>query len=77
MIGGRNQQGLFIYQTYLSFVESVYDAEIVAKQRVWPNEIIVIENKEQILKELDFIGINKKFVYGDYDSIASYIKNKY
>jgi len=74
---GRNQQGLFIYQTYLSFVESVYDAEIVAKQRVWPNEIIVIENKEQILKELDFIGINKKFVYGDYDSIASYIKNKY
>ncbi|MFS0752910.1 FRG domain-containing protein [Oceanobacillus sp. 1P07AA] len=72
----RNQQGLFIYQTYLIFIEEVYNAEILAQQRIWPDEIIVIENKKQIYKELDFIGINEKFIYGDFDNIASYIKNK-
>ncbi|MBT2626032.1 FRG domain-containing protein [Bacillus sp. ISL-32] len=74
---GRNQQGLFIYQTYLEFIEQVYNAEIFAQQRVWPDQIIVIENKNLIYKELDFIGINKKIVYGDFDNIASYIKYKY
>ena len=71
---GRNQQGLFIYQTYLSYIEQVYNAEILAQQRVWPDKIIVIENKNLIHKELDFIGINEKFIYGDFDNVASYIK---
>lgn len=74
---GRNQQGLFIYQAYLSFIESVYQVPIVAQQRIWPDSIIVVENKEKILKELDFMGINDKYIYGDYDSIAHYIRNKY
>ncbi|MDT3698372.1 MAG: FRG domain-containing protein [Thermincola sp.] len=74
---GRNQQGLFIYQTYLSFDESTYKTHILSQQRVWPDIIIVIENKEKILHELDFMGINEKFIYGDYDSIARYIKKKY
>lgn len=71
---GRNQQGLFIYQTYLSFIKQVYNAEILAQQKVWSDKIIVIENKSLIYKELDFIGINEKFIYGDFDNIASYIK---
>lgn len=74
---GKNQQGLFIYQTYLSFIENVYNAHIVAEQRVWADKIIVIENKDQILKELDLIGVNEKLLYSDYDNIASYIKKKY
>jgi hypothetical protein len=39
--------------------------------------VIVIENKEKILHELDFMDINEKFIYGDYDSTARYIKKKY
>lgn len=74
---GRNQQGLFIYQAYLSFVESIYQVPVVAQQRIWPDNIIVIENKKRILQELDFMGINDKYIYGDYDSIAKYIKGKY
>ncbi|MEB8736446.1 hypothetical protein P4H13_05110 [Bacillus cereus] len=56
--------------------ETVYDSPEVIVQRIWPNKIIVINNKENILKELDFMGINEKFIYGDYDHIASYIRNK-
>ena len=74
---GINQQGLFIYQAYLSFDEDVYNTHILSQQRVWPEYVIVIENKEKILQDLDFLGINEKFIYGDYDSIARYIKNKY
>ena len=74
---GINQQGLFVYQAYISFNEDLYDAHILSQQRVWPEYVIVIENKEKILKELDFLGINDKFIYGDYDSIARYIKRKY
>ncbi|TWH59619.1 FRG domain-containing protein [Desulfitobacterium sp. LBE] len=74
---GRNQQGLFIYQAYLSFDERTYKTRILSQQRVWPDVIIVIENKEKVLHELDFMGINEKLIYGDYDSIARYIKKKY
>lgn len=73
---GRNQQGIFIYQSYLSFDESTYNTHIFPTQRVWPDNVIVIENKEEILQELDFMGINEKFIYGDYDNIARYIKKK-
>ncbi|MBA9086589.1 hypothetical protein FHR92_003069 [Fontibacillus solani] len=73
----RNQQGLFIYQAYLSYIESVYGAHIIAQQRIWPDIIIVVENKEKILKELDFMGINQKTIYADYDNIASYIRKSY
>lgn len=74
---GRNQQGLFIYQAYISYDESTYNTHILSQQRVWPDVIIVVGNKEKILKELDFMGINEKFIYGDYDSIARYIRKKY
>jgi hypothetical protein len=74
---GINQQGLFIYQSFLSFIEGAYDTPVCSEQRIWPDTVIVIENKEKILKELDFIGINQKFIYSDFDNIANYIKNKY
>lgn len=74
---GRNQQGLFVYQAFLSLHETAYDFKFLSNQRVWPELVIVVENKEQILKELDFIGINDKYIYGDFDSVAKYIKKKY
>lgn len=74
---GRNQQGLFIYQAYLSFTERMFNFRIISQQRVWPEYTIVIENKDRILHDLDFIGINEKFIFGDYDNIAKYITQKY
>ena len=38
---------------------------------------IVYDIDVKILEELDLMGINEKFIYGDFDSIARYIKNKY
>lgn len=74
---GRNQQGLFLYQSFLYYTDAVYQSHILSLQRIWPDLILVIENKESILKDLDFIGINEKFIYGDYDSIARHLKKKY
>ncbi len=74
---GRNQQGLFVYQAYLSFDEELSDAHILSQQRVWPDYVIVVENKDEILQKLDFLGINEKFIYGDYDRIARYINQKF
>ncbi|NUC20241.1 FRG domain-containing protein (plasmid) [Bacillus mycoides] len=73
---GRNQQGLFLYQNYIQEREYLNTPSIVSVQRIWPDKIVVINNKEKILEELDFMGINEKFIYGDYDHIASYIRNK-
>lgn len=74
---GRNQQGLFIYQNYLQNSEFINDPYVEGIQKIVPDKIVVINNKEKILKELDFIGINGKFIYGDYDNIAKYITRKY
>ncbi|EJR71330.1 hypothetical protein IK9_05981 [Bacillus cereus VD166] len=74
---GRNQQGLFIYQTYLNYTAEIIDTTMLTRQSIWPNVVIVIENKEKFLEELDFIGINEKFIYGDYDNIAKYIKRSF
>ncbi|UNP84850.1 FRG domain-containing protein [Bacillus mycoides] len=74
---GRNQQGLFVYQNYLQNGEFVQKPSIEGIQRILSDKIVVINNKEKILRELDFIGINEKFIYGDYDNIAKYIKRKF
>lgn len=74
----RNQEGLFIYQLFFAY--SIDDGDQPSKllrQNISPDVIIKVENQKEILKELDFIGINRKFVYGDYDNIAYYINNKH
>ncbi|MGL4451789.1 MAG: FRG domain-containing protein [Sarcina sp.] len=73
----RNQQGLFIYQGYYQAYESVYNLNLFVPQRIHPDVILVIKNKDKILKELDMLGINEKFIYNDFDSIAKYIKRKH
>lgn len=74
---GRNQQGLFIYQNYLQSSEFIKNPYIEGIQRLVPDKVVVISNKEKILEELNFIGINGKFIYGDYDNIAKYITSKF
>lgn len=75
---GRSQDGLFMYQGYMSYIEPVYDYFVLATQRVHFNHTILeIHNKNAILKSLDKLGINQKTLFCDYDSIAKYIKEKY
>jgi len=75
---GRNQQGLFLYQGYLTYIEPVYNFRVLAKQHLYfQNTEFHIKNKANLLSELDRIGINKKTLFCDYDSIAQYITEKY
>lgn len=81
----KNQQGAFIYQmsTYksspLTHSSDAFDRNVVRNviQKIDFEYEVVIKNKKQILKELDTIGINKKFIYPDSDNIAKYIREKH
>lgn len=73
---GRKQSGSFIYQAYLSYIENEYSYRVLMKQRVKYDVMVHINNKEEILKSLDNIGFNKKTLFGDFDSIAKYIREK-
>lgn len=72
---GKNQLGLFLYQNYLTLEDE--DSDRVTLQRIRPDVRIEVKNKKEILRQLDLMGINEKFIYGDIDSVARYITNKY
>lgn len=63
-----NQSSIFIYQLY--GINEV-------RQEIHPDVVLKIHNKEEILADLDCLGINEQFIFNDYDHIASYIKKKY
>lgn len=72
-----NQSSIFIQQQYLSlerFPHNVCNNPVI--QRIKPDLTFEITNKEQIFAELDALGINERFIYNDYDSIARYLKRK-
>ena len=74
----RNQNGLFIYQLFVSNPHPVENNKVNTHvQEVIPDDTIVIENKEEILKELDYMGINSKYIFTDYENIAKYINVRY
>ncbi len=62
-----NQQGIFIVQQFFKD----------RHQELIPDFIFKISNKNEILKELDRIGVSKKFIYPDHDNIAQYITQKF
>ncbi len=75
-----NQSSLFIYQMY--YDDNMPDLYIDTNknriiQTIVPDFIVKIKNQNEILKDLDTLGINLKFIYNDYDNIAKYITNKY
>lgn len=65
-----NQQGLFIVQQY--YCPDQY-------QKIQPTITIEIEKmfKENILNQLDSIGINLKYLFPDSDNISLYVSKKY
>lgn len=66
---GKNQLGLFLYQNYLT-LKGDDDSELIALQRISPDVRIKVKDPRKILNQLDLMGINEKFIYGDIDSIA-------
>ena len=74
-----NQSSLFIYQLY--YDDSLADFYIDDTQNrivqsITPDFVFKINNQNDILNDLDMMGINLKYIYNDYDNIAKYIKNK-
>ncbi|MCJ7843394.1 FRG domain-containing protein [Lederbergia sp. NSJ-179] len=70
---GINQNGLFLYQNYIISKGNA----LLATQKIEPTKTIKVTNKRNILKSLDRLGINSKFIYGDHSSIAKYIEDRH
>lgn len=73
----RNQCGVFLYQGFVDYYTT--DSEIggIMIQEIFPDITIKVHNQKEILEELDMVGINKMFIYGDFDSTAEYINMKF
>lgn len=82
----KTQEGEFIYQCYyVCKVMTFIDGEEIKKdtemflcpQTIKPNIRLIIMDKSKILRQLDFMGINRKLIYPDSDNIAKYLRDKY
>lgn len=71
------QKGLFIYQPYLYSHDDVYDYNVLSVQEVVPDVLIEVDNHNEVLAELDALGINLDRVYGDLDNIAKSVVYSY
>ncbi|WP_259596200.1 FRG domain-containing protein [Clostridium botulinum] len=70
-----NQKGLFVQQPYLYYVEDVYNYHVLSFQEIIPDITIEIENYNEILKELEYLGVGLDYIYNDFDSIAKFVKD--
>lgn len=68
-----NQSGVFLYQAFLDYQTDAFEVDGLMVQQVTPSMIIQVDNQKSILNELDIMGINRKYIYGDFDNIAQYI----
>ena len=71
------QDGLFFYQLGLHKVEPVYGAGSIETQQYFPKHILEIHNKNEILNQLDKIGVSRKSLFPDVDNIAQYLVKKH
>ena len=72
-----SQKGLFIYQPYLYSHDEMYNYNVLSTQEIIPDILIEIDNYNEILAELDALGINLDTVYGDLDNIAKSVVYSY
>ena len=73
----RNQSGVFIYQPFIDYKTSDYEVDGLAFQKIVPDFTIEIKKQNSVMNELDALGINRRFIYGDFDNTAKYINSKY
>lgn len=72
----RNQNGVFLYQAFIDYQTDLDEVGGLMVQQVIPSMVIEVFNQKEIMEELDLVGINKKFIYGDFDNTAQYINKK-
>lgn len=70
----KSQEGLFLYQLNDSFSEESGRKPVT--QKILTDITFIVKNKKRILYELDSIGVNKKTLFLDHDSIADYLSFK-
>ena len=74
----RNQEGIFLYQNFKSYALHHEDLiDNITIQKIHPDITIEVHNQALIRNQLDYVGINRKFIYGDNDNIAQYVNNKF
>lgn len=73
----RNQSGVFLYQAFLDYETDWDEMGGFMVQKIIPSMVIQVDNQKEIMKELDMVGINKKYIYGDFDNTAQYINMKF
>lgn len=74
----RNQSGLFIFQNnHMEYRGTASEYVRYHPQNINENKIIKIVNKKDIREELENLGINEVYIYGDPDNIAKYMMRKY
>lgn len=73
----RNQSGIFLYQAFIDYQTDLDEIDGLMVQKIIPSMVIQVDNQKEIIKELDMVGINKKYIYGDFDNTAQYINKKF
>jgi len=71
----RQQQGYFVYMPYMA-ASGMYSDIKIEMHNVSHMQAVEVKNPAQVLYELDNVGVNYGTIYGDFDSIAKYIKEK-
>ncbi|WP_418577820.1 FRG domain-containing protein [Hungatella sp.] len=73
----KNQCGVFLYQGFVDYEIECGKCRGLMIQKIIPSMTIQIENQKEIMNELDLVGINKRYIYGDFDNTAQYINMKF
>lgn len=73
----RNQNGVFLYQAFIDYQTDLDEMRGLMVQKIIPSMVIQVNKQKEIMKELDMVGINKKYIYGDFDNTAQYINMKF
>lgn len=73
----RNQSGIFLYQAFIDYQTDLDEMGGLMVQKIIPSMVIQVDNQKEIMQELDMVGINKKYIYGDFDNTAQYINKKF
>lgn len=72
----KNQSSLFVFQAFSSNISPRNEALEQVWQKILPDFVIEVDNPILIRNELDYLGINSKHIYCDYDHIAQYITSQ-
>lgn len=73
----KNQSSIFIFHPFSKNVNPHNGNIEQVWQKIVPDFVIEIQNPKEIKKELDYLGINEKHIFCDYDHVAQYTISKF